>query len=80
MREFLIISALFFSACINSNDEPTTITDPNDSSEMALLMRDMFERMEVIKDKIENNEDLSKEQLSFANIHSQQNLLNVQDL
>ena len=60
MRVFLIISALFFSACINSKDEPATITDPNDSSEMALLMRDMFERMEVIKDKIENNEDLSK--------------------
>ena len=39
---------------------------------MALLMRDMFERMGVIKDKIENNEDLSKEQLSFANIHSQE--------
>jgi hypothetical protein len=72
MRVFLIISALFFSACINSKDEPATITDPNDSSEMTLLMRDMFERMEVIKDKIENNEDLSKEQLSFANIHSQE--------
>ena len=53
MREFLIISALFFSACINSKDEPATITDPNDSSEMALLMRDMFERMEVIKFEVD---------------------------
>ena len=60
------------SACINSKEESTTITDPNDTSEMALLMRDMFERMEVIKDKIENNEDLSKEQLSFASIHLQE--------
>ncbi len=72
MREFLIISAIFLSACINSKEETTTITDPNDTSEMALLMRDMFERMEVIKDKIENNEDLSKEQLSFASIHLQE--------
>ena len=71
MREFLIISAIFLSACSNSKEESTTITDPNDTSEMALLMRDMFERMEVIKDKIENNEDLSKEQLSFASIHLQ---------
>ena len=72
MRLFLIISVLFFSACINNNEDPTIITDPNDTSEMALLMRDMFERLEVIKDKIENNENLSEEQLSFAIIHSQE--------
>ena len=72
MRKILIISTLFFSACTNSKEESATITDPNDTSEMALLMRDMFERMEVIKDKIENNEDLSKEQLSFVVIHSQE--------
>tara|TARA_Y100001934_G_C12031505_1_gene621565 strand:- start:120 stop:524 length:405 start_codon:yes stop_codon:yes gene_type:complete len=72
VRKFLIISVIFLSACINSKEESTTITDPNDTSEMALLMRDMFERMEVIKDKIENNEDLSKEQLSFASIHLQE--------
>jgi len=72
MRVFLIMSALFFSACISNKEEPTTITDPNDTSEMALLMRDMFERLEIIKDKIENNEDLSKEQLSFAIIHLQE--------
>ena len=72
MRVFLIISALFFSACISYKEEPITITDPNDTSEMALLMRDMFERLQVIKDKIENNENLSEEQLSFAIIHSQE--------
>ena len=72
MRLFLIISVLFFSGCINNNEDPTIITDPNDTSEMALLMRDMFERLEVIKDKIENNENLSEEQLSFAIIHSQE--------
>lgn len=72
MRLFLIISVLFFSSCINNNGDPTIITDPNDTSEMALLMRDMFERLEVIKDKIENNENLSEEQLSFAIIHSQE--------
>ena len=72
MRGFLIISAIFLSACINSKEEPVTIIDPNDTSEMALLMRDMFEKLEVIKDKIENNADLSKEQLSFAAIHLQE--------
>ena len=72
MRKILIISTLFFSACTNSKEESATITDPNDTSEMALLMRDMFERMDIIKDKIENNEDLSKEQLSFVTIHSQE--------
>tara|TARA_E500000331_G_C17160286_1_gene671416 strand:+ start:637 stop:1041 length:405 start_codon:yes stop_codon:yes gene_type:complete len=72
VRGFLIISAIFLSACINSKEEPVTIIDPNDTSEMALLMRDMFEKLEVIKDKIENNEDLSKEQLSFAAIHLQE--------
>ena len=72
MREFLIISAIFLSSCINSKEESTTIIDPNDTSEMAFLMRDMFERMKVIKDKIENNEVLSKEQLSFASIHLQE--------
>ena len=54
MRFFLIVFVLFFSSCINNNEDPTIITDPNDTSEMALLMRDMFERLEVIKDKIEN--------------------------
>ena len=72
MRLFLILSVLFFSACINNNEDSTIITDPNDTSEMALLMRDMFERLEVIKYKIENNESLSEEQLSFAIIHSQE--------
>jgi hypothetical protein len=72
VRGFLIISAIFLGACINSKEEPATIIDPNDTSEMALLMRDMFEKLEVIKDKIENNEDLSKEQLSFAAIHLQE--------
>ena len=72
MRLFLILSVLFFSACFNNNEDSTIITDPNDTSEMALLMRDMFERLEVIKYKIENNESLSEEQLSFAIIHSQE--------
>ena len=70
MRVFLIISAFFFSACINSKEDPNNITDPNDTSEMALLMRDMYESLQIIKYKIENDEDLSEEQLLFATIHS----------
>ena len=69
MRVFLIISALFFIACINSKEDPTTITDPNDTSEMAILMREMFAQLDVIKSKIDVGEDISHEQLQFVAIH-----------
>jgi hypothetical protein len=70
MRILLLITILI-SAC-NSKPEPSAIIDPNDTSEMALLMRDMFDEMQTIKTKIENNEDLSEEQLDFATIHLQE--------
>ena len=35
-------------------------------------LRTVNNSMDNFEDKIENNEDLSKEQLSFANIHSQE--------
>lgn len=70
MKEFLIIIILFFFSCIDKV-EKKTITDPNNTSEMALLMRDMFTQLEVIKGKIEKGENLSSEQLDFATIHKQ---------
>ena len=70
MKELLIIIILFFSSCVDK-EEKKTITDPNNTSEMALLMRDMFTQLEVIKGKIEKGENLSSEQLDFATIHKQ---------
>jgi hypothetical protein len=70
MKELLIITILFLSSCIDK-EEKRTITDPNNTSEMALLMRDMFTQLEVIKGKIEKGENLSFEQLDFATIHKQ---------
>ena len=70
MKEFLIIIILFFSSCVDKV-EKKTITDPNDTSEMVLLMRDMFTQLELIKGKIEKGENLSSEQLDFAIIHKQ---------
>jgi hypothetical protein len=70
MKELLIIIILFFSSCIDK-EEKKTITDPNNASEMALLMRDMFIQLEIIKEKIENGENISSEQLDFEIIHKQ---------
>ncbi len=70
MRGFIFILALIISSCSNK-EEKQTITDPNNTSEMALLMRDMFNQLEVIKEKIEKGENLSSEQLDFATIHKQ---------
>ena len=70
MRGFIFILALIISSCSNK-EEKQTITDPNNTSEMALLMRDMFNQLEVIKEEIEKGENLSSEQLDFATIHKQ---------
>lgn len=63
-------SILFFAAC----QEPVTVQkkvviDPNNTSEMALQMRDMYEQLADIKLKIEVGDSLSSEQLAFALIH-----------
>ena len=54
---FLIVCTLF--SCSNQNKKQQTITDPNDSSEMALMMRDMFSKLDDIKSKIQSGKDIS---------------------
>jgi hypothetical protein len=70
MKEFLIILLFFMFSC-SDKEKKQTIIDPNNTSEMALLMRDMFTHLETIKGKIENGESLSLEQLDFEIIHKQ---------
>ena len=70
MKEFLIILLFFMFSC-SDKEKKQTIIDPNNTSEMALLMRGMFTHLETIKGKIENGESLSLEQLDFEIIHKQ---------
>lgn len=59
--------------CSNPTTEKSSqiIIDPNPTSEMAQLMRDMTLKLEEIKTAIENNEVLNENQLDFALIHNQ---------
>jgi hypothetical protein len=73
MKKLIIISViLLFAACQQKEEKVTqTIIDPNNTSEMALLMRDMFLQLEEVKNKIILGEDISKEQFNFELIHKQ---------
>lgn len=74
MKKILYIaSLLLFYNCSNPSTEKSSqiIIDPNPTSEMAQLMRDMTLKLEGIKTAIENNEVLDKNQLDFALIHNQ---------
>jgi len=73
MKKFIIIGLiLLFAACQQKEAKVTqTIIDPNNTSEMALLMRDMFSQLEMVKNKILIGEDISKEQFDFELIHKQ---------
>ena len=64
---FLIVCTLV--SCSNQNKKQQTIIDPNDSSEMALMMRDMFFKLNDVKSKIQLGQDISNEQLRFSIIH-----------
>ena len=68
-----IVSLLLFYNCSNPTSEKSSqiIIDPNPTSEMAQLMRDMTLKLEGIKTAIENNEVLDENQLDFALIHNQ---------
>ena len=60
-----IVSLLLFYNCSNPTSEKSSqiIIDPNPTSEMAQLMRDMTLKLEGIKTAIENNELLDENQL-----------------
>jgi hypothetical protein len=69
---YIFIIILFWS-CNNTTTEKSSkvIINPNPTSEMAQLMRDMSLKLEGIKTAIENNEVLDENQLDFALIHNQ---------
>jgi hypothetical protein len=68
---FLILSSIIFFSCNSSvkNPKPKVIIDPNPTSEMAQLMRDMTVELDKIKIRIEKNEILENNLLDFALIH-----------
>jgi hypothetical protein len=72
-KTIYIVSLLLFWSCNNTTTEKSSqiIIDPNPTSEMAQLMRDMTLKLEDIKTSIENNEVLGENQLDFALIHNQ---------
>jgi len=66
----LIFLFAFVSSCVQNDKRiQETILDPNEASQMAMLMREMFTKLDVIKSKIEDGEDISNEQLQFVDIH-----------
>jgi hypothetical protein len=73
MKKLIIISVvLLFAACQQKETKVTqTIIDPNNASEMALLMRNMFSQLEIVKGKILLGDDISKEQFDIELIHKQ---------
>ena len=64
-----IICVLVVSCKPSDSNIKKTIIDPNDASEMALLMRQMSNDLDVIKNKILNGEDIINDQLQFSQIH-----------
>jgi hypothetical protein len=68
----ILLCVCLFAACQQVDKQSKqTVIDPNNTSEMALLMRDMFSELEGIKEKIQKGEDISNEQLDFELIHKQ---------
>jgi len=68
MKAFAFSLALItcFWGC---NPSPQAITDPNDTSEMALMMRQMYDDMLLLKKELEQGNTLDGKQVSFTPIH-----------
>ena len=68
---FFILYTITFISCSSSDDEdkPSIIIDPNPTSEMAQLMREMTIELDKIKIRLQNNEILENNSLDFALIH-----------
>ena len=66
---FIFLSAIVTSCIQQDKEIKQAVLDPNETSEMAILMREMFAQLDVIKSKIEAGEDISHEQLQFVAIH-----------
>tara|TARA_A200000113_G_C8645319_1_gene283963 strand:+ start:177 stop:596 length:420 start_codon:yes stop_codon:yes gene_type:complete len=68
---FITFSIITFLSCSSSKESrnPTVIIDPNPTSEMAQLMREMTIELDEIKIRLEKNETLENNLLDFALIH-----------
>ena len=73
MKKYLFItfSIITFLSCSSSKESrnPIVIIDPNPTSEMARLMREMTIELDEIKIRLEKNETLENNLLDFALIH-----------
>lgn len=68
----LVLGILLFACNESNNQSEKVLIDPNNTSEMALLMRDMFTQLDSVKLKLEFGHDLSNSKLNFALIHEQE--------
>ena len=68
---FITLSIITFLSCSSSKESrnPAVIIDPNPTSEMAQLMREMTIELDKIKIRLQNNEILENNCLDFALIH-----------
>lgn len=64
-----IVVLLVLVNCSRNKNLNKVVINPNPSSEMAILMREMSSKLETIKPKVENNEILNSNLLSFDSIH-----------
>jgi hypothetical protein len=69
MKRFAV--TILIIGCIAScQQSPKAIKDPNNTSEMALAMRDMYKELLAVKKNIEGSKQLSEKHLSFPPIQS----------
>ena len=69
MKRFAV--TILILGCIAAcNQNPKAIKDPNDTSEMALAMREMYDELLIVKKDIEGNKTLSGKSFDFPPIHS----------
>ena len=70
---YLFILASLIVGCDSGKlPEKKVIINPNPTSEMAQLMRDMTDELASIREKLINKEELDKNLLDFALIHEQE--------
>ena len=69
MKRFAV--TILILGCIAAcKQNPKAIQDPNDTSEMALAMREMYDGLILVKKDIENNNSLSGKSFNYPPIHS----------
>lgn len=69
---YFIPLILILGCNTKETSEKKVIIDPNPTSEMAQLMRDMTNELASIRERLINEEDLDQNLLNFALIHEQE--------